>query len=55
MDELINTHQDRFVDQSAWVEQYGDFLFRYALSRLRDTEASEEVVQDCFVTGLRAV
>ena len=55
MDELINTHQDRSVDPSTWVEQYGDFLFRYALSRLRDTDASEEVVQDCFVAGLRAV
>ena len=55
MDELVNKHQGRSVDPSTWVEQYGDFLFRYAMSRLRDAEASEEVVQDCFVAGLRAV
>ena len=55
MGEPVNKDQDRSVDPSTWVDQYGDFLYRYALSRLRDAEASEEVVQDCFVTGLRAV
>ncbi len=55
MDKQGIKHRDRSVDPSMWVDQYGDFLYRYALSRLRDAEASEEVVQDCFVAGLRAV
>ena len=38
-----------------WVDQHGDFLFRYGLSRLRDVEASEEVVQDAFVAALNAL
>lgn len=38
-----------------WVDRHGDYLYRYALSRLRDAEASEEVVQDAFVAGLRSV
>lgn len=37
-----------------WVDEHGDTLFRYALSRLRDPEAAEEVVQETFVAGLRA-
>lgn len=37
-----------------WVDRHGDTLFRYALSRLRDPEAAEEVVQETFVAGLRA-
>jgi RNA polymerase sigma-70 factor (ECF subfamily) len=37
-----------------WLQQYGDYLFRFALSRLRDPNAAEEVVQETFVAGLRA-
>ena len=41
------------LDPSQWVDAYGDYLFRYARSRLRDPEASEEVVQETFVAGLK--
>ena len=36
-----------------WVDQYGDYLFRYAMSRLRDQNAAEEVVQETFLAGVR--
>ena len=36
-----------------WVEEYGDYLFRYAYSRLRETNAAEEVVQETFLAGVR--
>lgn len=42
-------------DPAQWVTQHGDFLYRYALSRLRDVESAEEVVQETFLAGLRAV
>ena len=42
------------TDPSAWVDAYGDRLFRYALSRLRDERAAEDLVQDALVTALRA-
>lgn len=41
------------LDPSQWVDAYGDYLYRYARSRLRDPEASEEVVQETFVAGLK--
>lgn len=41
-------------DPTEWVERHGDVLYRYAVSRLRDREAAEEVVQETFVAGLRA-
>lgn len=44
--------QDR-VDPGLWVEQYGDYLYRYAFSRLRDGSAAEEVVQETFMNGIR--
>lgn len=43
------------MDPTAWVDRHGDNLFRYALSRLRDPDAAEEVVQETFVAALRAV
>lgn len=38
----------------AWVDEYGDILFRYALSRLRDQSSAEDVVQETFLAALRA-
>ncbi len=42
-------------DPAQWVTRHGDFLYRYALSRLRDIESAEEVVQETFLAGLRSV
>ena len=36
-----------------WVEEYGDYLFRYANSRMRNANAAEEVVQETFLAGVR--
>lgn len=41
------------IDPTIWVDEYGDFLFRYANSRLRDPNAAEEVVQETFLAGVR--
>ncbi len=41
------------VDPELWVDEYGDYLYRYALSRLRDADAAEEVLQETFLAGLR--
>ncbi len=49
-----DNNEPNTLDPSAWLDQYGDYLYRYALSRLRDAEAAEEVVQETFVAGLRA-
>ena len=43
------------VDPSKWVENYGDYLFRYAVSRLRDGDAAEEAVQETMVSALKNV
>ena len=41
------------LNPETWVEDYGDYLFRYANSRLRNTNAAEEVVQETFLAGVR--
>lgn len=41
------------VNPEHWVDEYGDYLYRYAYSRLRDGNAAEEVVQETFLAGVR--
>ena len=41
------------VNPDIWVDEYGDKLYRYAYSRLRDSNAAEEVVQETFLAGVR--
>ncbi len=51
-----NTQQqlrDAALDPSQWVDAYGDYLFRYAASRLNDSNAAEEVVQETFLSALK--
>ena len=41
------------LEPGTWVDEYGEYLFRYAYSRLRDSNAAEEVVQETFLAGVR--
>jgi RNA polymerase sigma-70 factor, ECF subfamily len=45
----------RLSDPERWVEAYGDYLFRYALSRLRDPAKAEDMVQEAFLAALKGV
>src|SRR3974377_1793442 len=40
-------------DPEHWVELYGDYLFKYALLRLRDASKAEDVVQETFLAALK--
>jgi len=42
------------LNPADWVDRHGDTLYRFALARLRDAEAAEEVVQESFVAALGA-
>lgn len=41
-------------DPAAWVDAHGDRLFRYALSRVSDSAAAEDLIQDTFITALKS-
>ena len=36
-----------------WMECHGDYLYRYALSRLRRVDAAEDLVQETFLAAWR--
>jgi RNA polymerase sigma-70 factor (TIGR02943 family) len=48
-----NDTTEPIIDPARWVDDYGDYLYRYAFSRLRDNAAAEEVVQETFLAGIR--
>ena len=37
-----------------WVDAYGDILFRYAVKKLQDASLAEELVQEAFLSGVKA-
>jgi RNA polymerase sigma-70 factor (TIGR02943 family) len=40
-------------DPERWVDEHGDYLFKYALSRLRDPLKAEDAVQETFLAALK--
>jgi len=43
----------RLSDPERWVGEYGDYLFKYALVRLRDSTKAEDMVQETFLAALK--
>lgn len=53
MSEATSKAQSRTPDPGVWVDEHGDYLFKYAVFRLRDATAAEDVVQETFLAALR--
>jgi RNA polymerase sigma-70 factor, ECF subfamily len=41
-------------DPGLWVDRHGDYLFKYAMFRLRDVVQAEDVVQETLLAALQA-
>jgi len=42
------------LDPATWVDAHGDYLYRFALDRVRDPESAEELVQQALLAALTA-
>ncbi len=40
------------LDPSTWLDQHGDALFRYAVSRVRNETVAEDLVQDTLLAAM---
>ncbi|MBF0569525.1 MAG: sigma-70 family RNA polymerase sigma factor [Candidatus Omnitrophica bacterium] len=49
-----SSYPSKISDPSTWVDSHGDYLFRYALMRLRNKELAENMVQETFLAALTA-
>lgn len=54
MNEKQTEAKPRTLDPETWVDQYGDYLYRYALSRIQDPSVAEDLVQETFLAALHA-
>lgn len=43
------------IDPENWVDNYGDYLYAYALSRVSSPELAQDFVQDTFLSALKSI
>ena len=43
---------DPNLDPEIWLDQYGDYLYRFALARVKDPAVAEDLVQETFLAAL---
>lgn len=43
------------IDPTTWVDEHGDYLFRYALVRLRNETVAEDCVQETLLSAIQAI
>ena len=49
--ESTSPDQSGKIEPARWVEEYGDLLFRFALARVRQREAAEDLVQEALLAA----
>ena len=54
MEEKQSGVEHRLDDPIEWVDQYGDFLYRFALTRVKEPFLAEDLVQETFLAALGA-
>jgi RNA polymerase sigma-70 factor (ECF subfamily) len=54
MSEQQHTPAAARPDLAGWVDEHGDYLYRFALARVRRPDAAEDLVQETFLAALRA-
>src|SRR5205085_12346938 len=52
--EGVGQRRSRASEPSEWVDAHGNYLYRYALVRLRDTALAEDVVQETLLAALQS-
>ena len=54
---MLETNQPKveIAPPHTWVDRYGNYLYAYAMSRLRNAAAAEDCVQDTFLAGIKAL
>lgn len=51
---VMGMQQNQLSNPQEWIEQYGDYLYRYALMQLRDQQHAEDIVQETLLAALQA-
>lgn len=46
--------EPRALDADRWVDEYADYLYRFAVARVRHHEVARDLVQETFLAALKA-
>ncbi|MDA0749499.1 MAG: sigma-70 family RNA polymerase sigma factor [Verrucomicrobia bacterium] len=50
---MVQEDRDQMAER--WLSQYGDYLYRYALSRVRDASHAEDLIQETLIIALQKI
>ncbi|MDH3197318.1 MAG: sigma-70 family RNA polymerase sigma factor [Candidatus Krumholzibacteria bacterium] len=53
--EAMAERKEENRDPATWVDDHGDALFRYAILRVKDETTAEDLVQETFLSALKAI
>ena len=48
----MSIHQ---IDPNQWIDLYSDYLFNYTITRVKDRNTAQDLVQDTFFAGLKSM
>jgi RNA polymerase sigma-70 factor (ECF subfamily) len=51
---LQATSPKKILDPTVWVEDYGDYLYSYAFSRVRNESVAEDIVQETLLAAIQS-
>jgi RNA polymerase sigma-70 factor (ECF subfamily) len=54
MNQKQSAPESHALDPEVWVDQHGDYLYRFALARIKDPSVAEDLVQETFLAALGA-
>jgi len=46
---------NHLIDPNKWIDLYSDYLFNYTITRVRDRDTAQDLVQDTFFAGLKSM
>lgn len=55
MSESASPESGSVPDPSGWLDEHGDCLYAYAISRVRDETTAEDLVQDTLLAGMEGL
>jgi len=43
------------INPNKWIDLYSDYLFNYTITRVKDRETAQDLIQDTFFAGLKSM
>lgn len=54
MSQISENQKEKTLNPEQWVDKYGNYLYNFAIGRLRNNADAENIVQETFLAALKA-